>query len=255
MTRRLLMAGIVAGLALPASADAASLAVDRPCYPVNGPINVSGTGFTPNTQVQLSFSNGTSAGFATADAAGNFGGAIQAPSINPLEQALTLIGTDRANPANTGSAALRITRFQASTKPSRARPHKRVLYRVRGFTGGGTVYVHYVFRGKLRGTRTLGPAKPPCGVVNKRMPLLPLRKVRFGTWTLQIDTSRKYSKNTLPRLVGTLLIFRTVRPRGATAALFAEQRLEWSQPGSNRRPLACKASALPTELWPLAAQC
>ena len=27
---------------------------------------------------------------------------------------------------------------------------------------------------------------------------------------------------------------------------------EWSQPGSNRRPPACKAGALPTELWPLA---
>ena len=25
---------------------------------------------------------------------------------------------------------------------------------------------------------------------------------------------------------------------------------EWSQPGSNRRPPACKAGALPTELWP-----
>src|SRR5919112_1864962 len=25
----------------------------------------------------------------------------------------------------------------------------------------------------------------------------------------------------------------------------------WSQTGSNRRPQACKASALPTELWPL----
>jgi hypothetical protein len=25
---------------------------------------------------------------------------------------------------------------------------------------------------------------------------------------------------------------------------------EWSQPGSNRRPLACHASALPAELWP-----
>ena len=26
---------------------------------------------------------------------------------------------------------------------------------------------------------------------------------------------------------------------------------QWSQPGSNRRPLACHASALPAELWPL----
>ena len=29
----------------------------------------------------------------------------------------------------------------------------------------------------------------------------------------------------------------------------------WSQPGSNRRPPACKAGALPTELWPLAVEC
>ena len=29
------------------------------------------------------------------------------------------------------------------------------------------------------------------------------------------------------------------------------QRRRWSQPGSNRRPPACKAGALPTELWPL----
>ena len=27
--------------------------------------------------------------------------------------------------------------------------------------------------------------------------------------------------------------------------------VEWSQAGSNRRPPACKAGALPTELWPL----
>ena len=29
----------------------------------------------------------------------------------------------------------------------------------------------------------------------------------------------------------------------------------WSQTGSNRRPQACKASALPTELWPLSGRC
>ena len=28
----------------------------------------------------------------------------------------------------------------------------------------------------------------------------------------------------------------------------------WSQPGSNRRPPACKAGALPAELWPLVSQ-
>src|SRR3954463_12166732 len=33
---------------------------------------------------------------------------------------------------------------------------------------------------------------------------------------------------------------------------FAVRPTGWSQPGSNRRPPACKAGALPTELWPLA---
>ena len=39
------------------------------------------------------------------------------------------------------------------------------------------------------------------------------------------------------------------RPAGSTfiCSIF----LSWSQPGSNRRPPACKAGALPSELWPL----
>ena len=52
------------------------------------------------------------------------------------------------------------------------------------------------------------------------------------------------------------------RPHGRTHAKIWSSYLEnlrvilrkyakwWSQPGSNRRPQACKASALPTELWP-----
>ena len=32
--------------------------------------------------------------------------------------------------------------------------------------------------------------------------------------------------------------------------MFAEREIEWSWPGSNRRPPACKTGALPTELQP-----
>ncbi len=38
---------------------------------------------------------------------------------------------------------------------------------------------------------------------------------------------------------------RTIRRRGQSGC-----REWWSQTGSNRRPEACKATALPTELWP-----
>src|SRR6201998_197424 len=37
----------------------------------------------------------------------------------------------------------------------------------------------------------------------------------------------------------------------AAAPRVAEGEAWWSQAGSNRRPLACHASALPAELWPL----
>ena len=42
------------------------------------------------------------------------------------------------------------------------------------------------------------------------------------------------------------------RPRPAASRRFATGCRRWSQPGSNRRPPACKAGALPAELWPLA---
>ena len=46
------------------------------------------------------------------------------------------------------------------------------------------------------------------------------------------------------------------RPYGRAELLFsAIARKWWSQTGSNRRPHACKARALPTELWPLPRSC
>ena len=43
------------------------------------------------------------------------------------------------------------------------------------------------------------------------------------------------------------------RARAARAARGGLRISPWSQPGSNRRPPACKAGALPAELWPLGA--
>ncbi len=42
------------------------------------------------------------------------------------------------------------------------------------------------------------------------------------------------------------------RTRASRRARRRQSAVWWSQTGSNRRPHACKARALPTELWPLA---
>ena len=61
----------------------------------------------------------------------------------------------------------------------------------------------------------------------------------------------------------TITSFRIVKERSASRrrqkaaqafslrCFLATYRNWWSQPGSNRRPPACKAGALPAELWPL----
>ena len=41
------------------------------------------------------------------------------------------------------------------------------------------------------------------------------------------------------------------RRQACETFVFISGKCWWSQSGSNRRPQACKASALPTELWPL----
>jgi hypothetical protein len=53
-------------------------------------------------------------------------------------------------------------------------------------------------------------------------------------------------------LLLTMVMITAGHGRGRICALFANghDRCWWSQTGSNRRPQACKASALPTELWP-----
>jgi hypothetical protein len=208
--RLLVPAAALAALALPLSAEAATLSVDRPCYPVGTAMVVSGGGFTPGAPVRLSYSNaGPAPVNATADGAGNFAQAIPAPAISRSEQTITVGATDGAN---TGSAPARVTKTELTVRPSRrVSPTRRVLYRVRGFPGLRRVYMHYVYRKRRRATVRLTRPRGRCGVFSRRMRMLPVRRLRFGRWTIQVDASRRYSPLTTPRLTGRLTIFRTVR--------------------------------------------
>jgi hypothetical protein len=63
------------------------------------------------------------------------------------------------------------------------------------------------------------------------------------------DKSLLHNVNERPReLPGKLILGR----RAFASTARCSRRIEkwWSQTESNRRPQACKASALPTELWP-----
>jgi hypothetical protein len=51
------------------------------------------------------------------------------------------------------------------------------------------------------------------------------------------------------------LACRSTLPIGIAGNAVNSTAVWWSQTGSNRRPPACKAGALPTELWPRASRC
>ena len=104
-------------------------------------------------------------------------------------------------------------------------------------------------------SRTDAAARAACRPGGPRCSAHPCRtqgKQHAGDEALQGDVvrqrvhpacTRKVSQDSSP----------TSKPRSRKDAICRHFR-QWSQPGSNRRPPACKAGALPTELWPRAGE-
>ncbi len=92
--------------------------------------------------------------------------------------------------------------------PSNGRPTRRATHTVRGFPTGKSTYLHFRFNGQTKRNVNLGKTTGPCGVVSKRMALLPTRS-RPGKWTVYVDQAATYSKSTRPQLKGSFIITRT----------------------------------------------
>lgn len=207
--------------ALAAEADAATIASTLPCVRNIGIPNaltlpLVGAGFAPNSTVTIRTATASDPGARTlttiqTDALGTIAKRIDPPPLHAattFEQAFTLTATDSANPANTATTKFRQVRFGFDAAPSTGRPTRRVTYTARGYLPGQPVYAHFRFGGITRRDVRLGVADSPCGIVKRRMRLLPT-KTRFGTWTVYMDQTPKYSKKTLLQAKGTLSIART----------------------------------------------
>ena len=71
----------------------------------------------------------------------------------------------------------------------------------------------------------------------------PSLKLRRATFAVRRMACRAVARGNQP-------VFALRAPTRQPSSRFASE-VWWSQTGSNRRPPACKAGALPTELWPL----
>jgi|GEM_PF-1767783 len=227
-SRRLIAASCAAACAatagLAAQASAATISTTIPCVANLGfggalTLPLAGTGFTAGGSVTIRTSSPSDPTVRdlttlTADAAGNIAAQtrIDPPPLRSpttIQQAFTLVAIDGANPANVATTTFKQVAFGFSASPDTGKPSRKVTYTARGYLPGKPVYAHFRFGGITRRDVKLGVATSPCGIVSKKMRLLPT-KTRFGTWTVYMDHLPTYSKNNkVLQAKGTLLIRRT----------------------------------------------
>jgi hypothetical protein len=195
----------VAGLlALAPGADAATVSVNplKPCYRSGETITMFGSGYTPGGTVDVS-SDGRPLGSDTADGSGNFDGELQVAS--PSQQVRTYTATDRSNPANNASTSLTVTPFDVNLAPRNGPPGRRLRIVARGFTTGRILYAHVV-RGRRRSLVRVGRLRGPCRRLRVRRRIFRGR-ARPGTYIVQFDTRRRYSRDTRVRVRFRVSVF------------------------------------------------
>jgi hypothetical protein len=173
---------------------------------------VTGQGFAAGAPISIESTSPL--GAATADGAGAFQFTTPAPVLpfsTPGVQTFTLTAGDGTNSAQT---TVRVTTFAGDHVPSLPpRPGTRVRWRVSGFAPGARVYAHYVHGGREVRRVSFGRMPSPCGVLAKRVPMLPVANPATGRWRIQIDTRRRYGSDTPIRLVETGVVSRRVARR------------------------------------------
>ncbi len=219
------IAGAAAALALlaaPAAANAATLAVAplKACYRAGETVGMAGGGYTPNTTVQVN-SDGRVVGSVLSDAAGNFAGALQL-GVPSGERLKTYSAVDTANTANTASVQLRVSRLLVTVKPKNGRPGRVLRVKARGFSTGKTLYAHVVRGHKTRNVR-IGKLKGACHTLSVRKRIFS-KHTKTGTYTVQFDSKRHYSKKTAVRYRFTVPVVPVAANSSASAAAWSRLR-------------------------------
>lgn len=209
--------GGVAGAATPK----ARVVLDPGCYLSGATGVLTGTGFRPNGTWTAKLSGTKQIGTGTIDGRGRIRARFTAPVYNGTRgtRKMTLSVTDGPRVAST---TFLMTPLDASFTPRTGDPATlRVRWRVLGVGANRGVYVHYVSpRGTHRRTVRIGTSRGPCGSLKTGpIALFPFR-YGFGRWTLQVDTVRRFDRETTPRLLIDFDIRRpgSTRSRGRDGA-------------------------------------
>jgi hypothetical protein len=225
-----LSAALAVALSAAGPSQAATFSAHKPCFGAFDSIALVGQGFTPSGSVAVS-RGGRQLGTSVTNAVGAFAGTTPAEPIQVPERTETYVATDQTNPALSASASVGRSITSVRIRPTGGSPLRKRRIRARGFTKGKrigvteayeratTLWAHITRRGRLS-NRRVGTLTGPCGTlsVTKRL----FRRVRFGTYRVQFDTTRRYKKATVANrpqaVIFRVKIFRTFRRSSASAA-------------------------------------
>ena len=204
-----------AWLALPSAAAATGVLVNpqKPCYYSGQKVTFGGNGFSPNGSVKVT-SDGAQIGILSTDVNGVFNGILTVGQPKG-QKTKAYAATDLANPALTASLNLTVSALDVNVRPRSGRPGRRLRINARGFVGSRNLYAH-VLRGHTRRNVRIGRLKGDCGLLKKRKRVFS-NGARSGTYTVQFDGKRHYSRKTKPRVRFRVFVFRRLRPSAAAA--------------------------------------
>ena len=221
--RLALAPALVLGAALwPAAAQAATVGSQAPCVrsvPGVKSFPVHAEGFPAGAPITFR-ADGADLGSGQADAGGTFDNAADPFPAPPLPAGRNLetvqLTADDGHGTTAGPVSVPLVRVTVAL-PARARPWRRVRFRVFGFLPGKEVFLHIRRHNRTRGRFSLGVAATPCGTVVRRLRFMPLRHYREGTYRYAFSHSRRYD----PKQVifsGKVTIYRTFEPTQAVVA-------------------------------------
>jgi hypothetical protein len=196
-TVAVLTAGALPVSAAPGAAGAA-IRTDRGCYRVGQKVKIAGSGFASSRRFDVAV-DGIDFGESTTNVAGAFSSSLVPGGLGAglAEYVHHLNATDGTLSAD---ARFTVTRAAGARFLSTSgNPHTlRAPFEVWGFSLAGTrrsIYLHYVApSGRPGRSYGLGTAAGQCGYLRTRARRVFPFSPAVGTWTLQVDTSRRYLK-------------------------------------------------------------
>ena len=202
---------------VPAEAATLTVAGSKTCYRLGDVLTLTGSGFTPGGQANLTL-GGQEIGTLPTDPAGNFSTPLTVGTLRGVSTR-TLIATDAANPANVGTAQFMGSALAVKVRPRNGAAGRRLRINATGFTTGKRLYAHIV-RKRIRRNVFIGKLKGPCHTLKARRRVLSA-SLPSGQYKVQFDTRRRYSKKTKV-WVGFRV---TVTPTVGGAGLLGQSRL------------------------------